>query len=173
MTSFRGTMRIVGDAGPAVPVSARVADQRLVLEVEGTEVGAWPVAIVSYEADREGVVLRLGQERVTIDVSDRAGFVLALRPPTSGGGTRRRLPSLRTVAVALVAALPVVAAVLAPVVAGSVALLFSLIVLVTGTVAYSEPRIALRLPLGLTAVHFLVAGAGLIVVGIPLVLLGG
>lgn len=171
MAHFQGTMRIAGDGGPPVPVRARVGDHRLALEVEGVTVGEWPVDGLDAAMDREGVVLRLGEEHVTLDVSDRTGFVTALSAPVpSAPHRRRRRPSLPLIAMIATMVGVVTAAVLAPQLVGSVALLIGLVVLVVGALAHSEPRVALRLPLNLQSFHLLAAGVLLLAVGTGLVM---
>lgn len=172
MPVFNGTMRIEGQGGSAVPVNARVAGEQLVLEVEGTEIGAWPVGGLSVEADAGGVVLQLGHELVMIDVTDRTGFVTALRPSLKRRRVRLKRPSPMVTGIGLAGALLVTSAVLAPGLVGALVMLLGLLVSVVGASALSEPRIALRLPLGLTAMHFVVAGTALVGVGVPLVLVG-
>lgn len=171
MANFQGTMRIEGDGGPPVPVRARVGDRRLVLEVDGVTVGEWPVEGLDAAVDQGGVVLRLGAEHVTLDVTDRTGFVTALAPTASSDASRRRRrPSLALVTFILAVVGVVTAAVLAPQLVGSVGLLMGLVVLVLGALAHSEPRVALRLPLNLQSFHLMVAGVLLLAVGIGLVL---
>lgn len=171
MAKFQGTMRIEGDGGPPVPIKARVGDRRLVLEVDGVTVGEWPVEGLDAAVDRGGVVLRLGADHVTLDVTDRTAFVTALAPPASSDAPRRRRrPSLALVTFILGVVGVVAAAVLAPQLVGSVGLLTGLVVLVLGALAHSEPRIALRLPLNLQSFHLMVAGVFLVAVGIGLVL---
>lgn len=173
MANFQGTMRIEGDGGPPVPIHARVGDRRLVLEVDGVTVGEWPVEGLDAAVDQGGVVLRLGAEHVTLDVTDRTGFVTALAPPASSDASRRRRrrrPSLALVTFILAVVGVVTAAVLAPQLVGSVGLLMGLVVLVVGALAHSEPRVALRLPLNLQAFHLMVAGVLLLAVGVGLVL---
>lgn len=134
-------------------------------------VGEWPVEGLHASVDGAGVVLRLGEEHVTLDVSDRIGLVAALVPPSQPDASRRRRrPSLALVMVVLALVGVVTAAVLAPQLVGSVGLLIGLFVLVVGALAYSEPRVALRLPLNLQALHLIVAGLFLLGVGVGLVL---
>lgn len=172
MTSFQGTMRIQGEVGPPVPVKARIGEDRLVLEVDGVAVGEWPVTGLRAEVDGGGVNLSLGQERVMIDVTDRIGFVSALAPRSPARAVkRRRRPSLPLVGVVLVATAIVAAAVMAPDVVGSVALLAGLVVLVAGAMAHSEPRIALRLPLNLQAIQVVLVGLLFLAVGVFLVVI--
>lgn len=172
MTSFTGTMRIEG-GGPAVPVEARVGEERLTLRVEGMEVGVWPVDGLHPEIDAAGVVLRLGEEQVTLDVSDRAALLGALSPAAPPRKTkRRRKPSLPLLVTAVFVLAVVAAAILAPELVGSVALVVGLVALVTGALAQSEPRVALRLPVGLQPLHFIAAGLAMLGVGIALVLVG-
>lgn len=171
MADFQGTMRIEGDGGPPVPVRARVGDHQLVLETDGVMLGEWPVHRVKAQMDRGGVVLRLGEDHVTLDVSDRIGFVSALAPSDDAPARRkRRKPSLRLVLAVLVAAGLVVAAVLWTQIFGSVGLLAGLVILVVGTVAHSEPRVALRLPLNLHGIHLIVAGLLAVSAGVALIL---
>lgn len=154
-----------------MPVRARVGDHRLALEVDGVTVGEWPVEGLHAAMDREGIVLRLGEEHVTFDVSDRTGFVTALAPPSpSRPHRRRRGPSLPLVTLTVAMVGVVVAAALAPQLVGSVGLLAGLVVLVVGALAHSEPRVALRVPLNLQSVHLMVAGVFLLAVGVALVL---
>ncbi|MFP3913481.1 MAG: hypothetical protein ACLFWM_01280 [Actinomycetota bacterium] len=192
MADFTGTMRIEG-GGQAVPVKARVDKDVLTLEVEGVEVGEWPVADLDPAADAGGVVLRLGDEAVTLDVSDRIALLSALKPAPdhkagrgrrkergrkekhggkAGQTRRRRRPSLVVVLITLLALAAGVAAFLAPEAVGSVALLVGLLTLVVGGFAHSDPRIALRLPLNLHPVHFIVAGLVALVGGAVLVIVG-
>lgn len=172
VTSFQGTMRIKGDGGPPVPVNARIGDDRLVLEVDGVAVGEWPVDGVSPQVDGGGVNLRLGEDQVQIDVTNRIAFVTALVPRTAEkpARKRRRQPSPLLVGLALGAAAIVTAAVMFPDVVGSIMMLAGLVVLVTGAMAYSEPRIALRLPLNLQAIHFVMVGLLFLAFGVFLVL---
>lgn len=171
MADFQGTMRIEGEGGSTVPVKARVGPEHLVLEVDGVTVGEWPVGELEARVDGGGVLLRLGEDHVMMDVTDRSRFVIALTPPSpTPSRRRRRRPSLRLLFLVLVVVGVVVAAVLQPRVVGSVGLLSGLIVLVVGTLAHSEPRVALRLPLNLQAVHLLGGGFLLVTVGVALVL---
>lgn len=164
-------MRIEGNAGAPVPVQARVGDDRLVLEVDGVEVGEWPVAELTAEMSGGGVLLRLGEDEVMIDVSDRTGFVGALAPAEKPGKRRRRRrPSLRLMLVFLAGAGIVTAVLLVPQLTGSVAILAGLLMLVLGAVAYSEPRVAVRLPLSLQALHLILGGMILVGLGVLVVL---
>lgn len=84
----------------------------------------------------------------------------------------RRLPPPRVlVALGLLLAV-VVAGVLAPTLMGSIALFVGLVLVVIASGATVDPRVALRLPFGLQAMHVMVAGVGVLVVGGALTFLG-
>lgn len=173
MATFRGTMSIAGHRD-AVPVEARVESRVLVLEVDGQGVGSWDVSSIEARANSGGVTLALGHERVTIDVTDRTGFLEAIKSAAvqSVHRTRRRLPSLRLVlAVAVLGAIAVLA-VRFPESMGSGVVLAGLALLLVGVAARFNTWLALRLPAGLHPVHFVVGGAMLITVGVGLILIG-
>lgn len=164
-------MRIEGDGSPPVPVRARVGNHQLVLETAGVTLGEWPVAGLQPAVDRGGVILRLGEDHVTLDVSDRIGFVTALAPAADRTRPRQRsAPPFRLVALILAVLGLVAATVVWTQVVGSVGLLAGLLILVIGTVAHSEPRVALRLPASLHGIHLIVAGLLLVGAGVTLVL---
>ena len=193
MEKFRGTMRLSGET-QAVPVEARVDTARLVLAVDGTEVGAWALDQVTAERTGEGLALDLGTERVIIDVTERTEFFAYFEAEVEEPASRRvrrehRKPGRRkkekrdkeprdsrlsTPLVVLgVLFLGLVAvAILFPEVTGSILLLLGVILLVVGALAYTETRVALRLPLGLAPVHFVVAGGLVSILGVALILLG-
>lgn len=192
MEKFRGTMRLSGET-QAVPVEARVDAARLVLAVEGTEVGAWAIDQVRAERTGEGVALDLGTERVIIDVTERTEFFAYFEAEVEEQLSRRerrerrtRAPrkekrdrqpresriSLPLVLTGVVFLGLVAVAILFPEVTGSILLLVGVVLLVVGALAYMETRIALRLPLGLTPVHFVVAGGLVSALGVALILLG-
>ena len=94
--------------------------------------------------------------------------------PTSSGdaGVGRRLPPPRVlVAVGLLVAV-VVAGVLAPTLMGAIALFLGLVLVLIASGATVDPRVALRLPFGLQAMHVMVAGVGVLLVGGALTFLG-
>lgn len=192
MEKFRGTMRLSGET-QAVPVEARVDTARLVLAVDGTEVGAWALDQVKAERTGEGVALDLGTERVIIDVTERTEFFayfeaeveeqLSRRERREG---RKRAPrkekrdrkprdsrlSMPLIVTGILFLGLVAVAILFPEVTGSILLLVGVVLLLAGALAYTETRIALRLPLGLAPVHFVVAGGLVAVLGVVLILLG-
>jgi hypothetical protein len=176
MDTFKGTMRMAGEHD-AVPVEARIDELRVVLVVEGVEVGAWAREDVRVQPTGAGVSLELGSDRVELDVTDRSALLARLEPPAeemsrSDRRRRRRLPSWPLLLLGALTVAVVAAAVLYPLVTGSVLLLIGAALLVLGALAYNETRIALRLPLGLVPVHFVIAGGILVVVGAGLILLG-
>lgn len=178
MDTFKGTMRMEGDHD-AVPVEARVDDLRVVLVVEGVEVGAWARENVSAERTGAGVRLELGSERVDLDVTDRSALLARLEPPAGAaapkrirGARRRRLPPLPLLVLGGATLVVAAAAFLYPLVTGSTLLLVGAGLLVVGALGHMDTRIALRLPLGLAPVHFVFAGGFLVVVGAGLILLG-
>lgn len=178
MDTFKGTMRMEGDHD-AVPVEARVDDLRVVLVVEGVEVGAWARENVSAERTGAGVRLELGSERVELDVTDRTALLARLEPPPQAaapkrvrGARRRRLPPLPLLVLGGVALAVAAAAFLYPLVTGSILLLAGAALLVVGALGHLDTRMALRLPLGLSPVHFVFGGGFLVVLGAGLILLG-
>lgn len=178
MDTFKGTMRMAGEHD-AVPFEAHIDDLRVVLVVEGVEVGAWPRDDVKAERTGAGVLLDLGSERVELDVTDRSALLARLEPPIEASPrrrrpreSRRRLPPWPLLVFGAVIVAVVAAAVLYPLVTGSVLLLLGAALLVVGALAYTETRLALRLPLGLAPVHFVVGGGVLAVAGAGLILLG-
>jgi hypothetical protein len=177
MDTFKGTMRMAGEHD-AVPVEARIDDLRVVLVVEGVEVGAWARENVRAQPTGAGVSLELGSDRVELDVTDRSALLARLEPPaeeisrSERRRRRRRLPPWPLLLLGALTVAVVVAAVLFPIVTGSVLLLIGAALLVLGALAYNETRIALRLPLGLAPVHFVIGGGILVVVGAGLILLG-
>lgn len=192
MEKFRGTMRLSGET-QAVPVEARVDTARLVLAVDGTEVGEWALDQVTAERTGEGVALDLGTERVIIDVTERTEFFayfeaeveeqLSRRERREG---RKRAPrkekrdrkprdsrlSMPLIVTGILFLGLVAVAILFPEVTGSILLLVGVVLLLAGALAYMETRIALRLPLGFAPVHFVVAGGLVAVLGVVLILLG-
>lgn len=179
MDTFKGTMRMAGEHD-AVPVEARIDELRVVLVVEGVEVGAWARQDVRAQPTGAGVSLELGSDRVELDVTDRSALLARLEPPAEEvsrssrrrRGRRRRLPPWPLLLLGALTVAVVVASVLFPIVTGSVLLLIGAALLVLGALAYNETRIALRLPLGLAPVHFVICGGILVVVGAGLILLG-
>lgn len=184
MANFKGTMTIAGSRDNSVPVDAQIGDQMLVLKVEGVDVGSWALQDVHAEPTGAGVSLQVGEETVMIDVTDREGFLGALEPPVAPKkrgkrkkrekrkrGRHRRLPSL---AVALTAALlagVATTSVLFPEVVGPVLILLGLVTLIIAASAHAEVRVALRLPFGLRAGHFLVVGLVVTGAGVGVTLL--
>ncbi len=172
MVTFKGTMTIAGQSGNAVPVDAQVGDRVLVLKVEGVDVGSWALDDVRAEATGAGVSLHLGSETVEIDVTDRKGFLGALQQPSAPvKRRRRRLPSLALTLTVLLFAGVVAAAVFFPDVVGPILILVGLVALVVAAAAHAEARVALRLPLGLQAGHFLVVGVVVAAAGVGVTLL--
>lgn len=182
MQKFRGTMRLSGET-QAVPVEARVDTARLVLAVDGVEVGAWALGQITAERIGEGVALDLGNERVIIDVTERTEFFSCFQPPAEEELSRKERRALKKrsrgrrlsfplILVGILFLALVVAAILFAEVTGSILLLVGVVLLVVGALAYMETRIALRLPLGLAPIHFIVAGALVSVLGVALILLG-
>lgn len=178
MDTFKGTMRMAGEHD-AVPFEARIDDLRVVLVVEGVEVGAWPRDDVKAERTGAGVLLDLGSERVELDVTDRSALLARLEPAVGGSTrrrrpreSRRRLPPWPLVVFGAFAAVVVAAVVVYPLVTGSALLLVGAALLVVGALAYVETGLALRLPLGLAPLHFVVGGGILVVGGAGLILLG-
>lgn len=192
MDTFRGTLRMPGEQA-SVPVEARVDDLRLVLLVEGTEVGAWALNAVKAEPTGAGVVLDLGADRVELDITDRAGLLARLdrsatptlsrrrdrRSERPTRGRRRparaeRRPRISAAAALVVGAMlaVVLAAVFFTEVTGAILLLVGAALLVVGALGYVETRMALRLPLGLAPVHFVLAGGVVAVAGAALILVG-
>lgn len=192
MEKFRGTMRLSGET-QAVPVEARVDAVRLVLAVDGTEVGAWALDQVTAERTGEGVALDLGTERVIIDVTERTEFFAYFEAEVEEQLSRRerrerrkRAPrkekrdrkprdsrlSMPLIVTGILFLGLVAVAILFPEVTGSILLLVGVVLLLVGALAYTETRIALRLPLGLAPVHFVVAGGLVAVLGVVLILLG-
>lgn len=163
-------MWVASDSG-SVPFEAAIAEHRLVISVEGVEVGNWPVEAVQAQVEPEGIHLRLGQDEVVIDVTDRVGLMMALGRSASEAPSRRQrnLPSLRLVVASVLLGALVVASVFATGIVGSSLLILGLLVLVLGAFATSEPRLALRLPFGLQALHVVGVGVGLLAIGMALV----
>lgn len=171
MASFKGTMTIAGQGGNAVPVDAQIGERVLVLKVEGVDVGSWALEDVRAEPTGVGVSLHLGQETVVIDVTDRIGFLGALQKPSVPAKRRRRLPSLALTLTVLLFLGVVAAAIFFPEVVGPVFILVGLVALVVAASAHAEARVALRLPFGLQAAHFLVLGMVLAALGVGITLL--
>lgn len=102
--------------------------------------------------------------------SDRSNGETA--PSPEGARVARRLPPPRVlVAVGLLAAV-VIAGVLEPTLMGSICLFLGLVLVVIASGATVDPRVALRLPFGLQAMHVMVVGVGVLLVGGALTFLG-
>lgn len=174
-------MTIAGNSGNSVPVNAEIGEQMLVLKVEGVDVGSWALRDVYAEPSGAGVSLQVGGEKVVIDVTDRRGFLGALQIPVEPKkrakrekpkrGRHRRLPSLALALTAALLAGVATTSVLFPDVVGPVLILLGLVTLVVAASAHAEVRVALRLPFGLRAGHFLIAGLVLTGAGVGVTLL--
>jgi len=186
MANFKGTMTIVGSRGSSVPVDAEIVDQMLVLKVERVDVGSWALQDVHAEPSGAGVSLQVGGETVVIDVTDRRAFLGALQAPVDPKKRdrrkkpkkpkkhergRRRLPSLAVILTFSLLAGVASTAILFPEVVGPVLILVGLVTLVVAASAHAEVRVALRLPFGLRAGHFLIVGLVLTGAGVGVTLL--
>lgn len=172
MSTFRGVMQIAGQGGAPVPVRALVDAERLVLEVDAVEVGAWPLAAVEARPGVRGVVLDLDDDQVTIELGQPEVFLDALTPRKRRRRRPFRLPSLRLVAFGLFVAGLGYTALIFPAAFGAFSLLAGVVLLIVGYGAHSNPRVALRLPIGIQAVHVILGGLGVLVLGVALTLLG-
>lgn len=163
-------MSIDGEVGTAVPVEAQVGSRVLILNVGGVDVGSWALTDLDARPDGGGVTLRLGSDRVVIDVSDRQRFLAALAQRVTPTRSRQR-PSAALVGTAVGLFALIVLGAIYPATVGSAVILAGLCLLLLGTLAQVRVRVALRLPLGLQAGHFMGFGTGVTLLGLALILL--
>ena len=195
MAQFTGTMRIEGDRGAPLPVHAEIADNRLVLTTDGTDLGSWPLGTLNPQARGAGVGLLLDGDPVVIDVGNAERFfdAVALRAPSGKKKGRakkpkvapsayepeekpdkapRRRPSARVTATLVLLLAVVALAAFNPTLVGAVALFLGLVLVIVASGAVIDTRIALRLPVGLDAMHVMVGGVGVLLIGVFLTFLG-
>lgn len=192
MAVFVGTMRIEGDRGAPLSVRAEVDGDRLTLETGGTELGNWPLAALEPEARGAGVGLTLDGDPVVIDVGNADAFLSAvartgpkLRKGRKGKAAKpakatrvkserapRQKPAPRVLVAVGAGLVLVVAAVLAPTLIGSIFLLIGLVLAMWSALAVVEPRVAVRIPLGLDSTHIMIGGVSALVVGFGLTFFG-
>lgn len=184
MSDFTGTLILEDEA---IPARAVVGSGRLSLSIGDTEVGSWPLAEVTAQ-DRAGrVALVAGGERIELGLSNSADFVDAVAGVGSRGGKTKkrrvpkqarrkpkapRRPRVSPAAVALgiaLVALAVCTYFYTELVA-SIVLLVGLLLLTLGSIATTEPKVALRMPFGISALALVAAGGVLVVAGVGLIL---
>ena len=199
MAQFTGTLRIEGDRGAPLPVRAEIADDKLVLTTEGRDLGSWPLGELQPRARGAGVGLLLDGDPVVIDVGNADRFYdavaqskqatkkrgrgkkasvapspYAAETATEAAAPKRivRLPSARVATAVVLLLAVVVAAILDATVVGAVALFLGLVLVIIASGAVVDTRVALRLPFGLDALHVMIGGVGVLLVGVVLTFLG-
>ncbi len=94
MTSYHGSLRMLGEDGPGLPVVIDLRDDRLEIRSGDVEIGDWSREEVRINADVDGIHVRAEGEEVVLDLARDAEFAVEVGLRQAPPLLRRRMAQL-------------------------------------------------------------------------------
>lgn len=94
MSTYEGTLRMVGEDGPGLPVVIDLRDDRLGIRAGGAEIGDWSRDEVRINAEEDGIHLRAEGEEIVLDLARDAEFAVEAGLRAAPPILRRRMAQL-------------------------------------------------------------------------------
>lgn len=88
MSTYEGSLRMVGESGPGIPVIIDLREDRLGIRAGEMEIGDWSRSEIRINADVDGIHVRAEGEEVVLDMTRDAEFAVEV-------GLRQAPPLLR------------------------------------------------------------------------------
>lgn len=94
MSTYDASLRMVGEAGPGLPVVIDLRDDRLEIRAGDIEIGDWSRDEVRINADTDGIHVRAEGEEVILDLAKDAEFAIEIGLRQAPPLLRRRMAQL-------------------------------------------------------------------------------
>ena len=94
MSSYEGSLRMVGEDGPGLPVIIDLRDDRLEIKAGDVEIGDWSRDEVRINAAVDGIHVRAEGEEVVLDLARDAEFAIEVGLRQAPPLLRRRMAQL-------------------------------------------------------------------------------
>lgn len=94
MSSYEGSLRMVGETGPGIPVVIDLRDDRVGITAGDIEIGDWTREEVRINADVDGIHVRAEGEEVVLELERDAEFALEVGLRQAPPLLRRRMAQL-------------------------------------------------------------------------------
>jgi hypothetical protein len=94
MSSYQGSLRMLGEDGPGLPVVIDLRNDRLGIKAGDVEIGDWAREEVRINADVDGIHLRAEGEEIILELAEDAEFAVEVGLRQAPPLLRRRMAQL-------------------------------------------------------------------------------
>ena len=94
MSTYEGSLRMVGEDGPGLPVVIDLRDDRLGIKAGDVEIGDWTREEVRINAEVDGIHLRAEGEEIILELAQDAEFAVEVGLRQAPPLLRRRMAQL-------------------------------------------------------------------------------